>query len=137
MTITRSFGTNYTIPGMASRKWYAGKDGIQRWADNDQPMASDGDFIAAMSADLPPIHAPRSLDEMEASEGIVALCETCNGHGLIGGPSYYAPDEGGEPCPDCANQIQSNNSDIAVSESVLFPLTAELMAEGNACEERR
>lgn len=29
-------------------------------------------------------------------------CRTCNGHGMIGGPSYYSPDEGGEPCPDCA-----------------------------------
>lgn len=31
-----------------------------------------------------------------------AKCLTCNDHGMIGGPSYYAPDEGGEPCPDCA-----------------------------------
>lgn len=31
-----------------------------------------------------------------------SVCATCNGHGMIGGPSYYAPDEGGEPCPDCA-----------------------------------
>ncbi|MFL9582418.1 hypothetical protein [Stenotrophomonas sp. AB1(2024)] len=29
------------------------------------------------------------------------ICETCNGCGLIGGPSFYAPDEGGVPCPDC------------------------------------
>lgn len=29
-------------------------------------------------------------------------CATCNGHGMIGGPSYHAPDEGGEPCPDCS-----------------------------------
>jgi hypothetical protein len=29
-------------------------------------------------------------------------CATCNGHGMIGGPSFYAPDEGGEPCPDCS-----------------------------------
>jgi hypothetical protein len=29
------------------------------------------------------------------------VCKTCNGHGMIGGPSYYAPDEGGDPCPDC------------------------------------
>lgn len=29
-------------------------------------------------------------------------CATCNDNGMIGGPSYYAPDEGGEPCPDCA-----------------------------------
>lgn len=30
-----------------------------------------------------------------------SACKTCNDHGMIGGPSYYAPDEGGEPCPDC------------------------------------
>lgn len=32
----------------------------------------------------------------------VPTCETCNGNGMIGGPSYYQPDEGGVPCPDCA-----------------------------------
>ncbi|GAB4059091.1 hypothetical protein [Uliginosibacterium sediminicola] len=31
-------------------------------------------------------------------------CATCNGHGMIGGPSFYDPGEGGEPCPDCATQ---------------------------------
>lgn len=31
-----------------------------------------------------------------------AKCATCNGNGLIGGPSFYAPDEGGVPCPDCS-----------------------------------
>lgn len=30
------------------------------------------------------------------------LCATCNDHGMIGGPSYYSPDEGGVPCPECA-----------------------------------
>ena len=29
------------------------------------------------------------------------VCATCNGHGMIGGPSYREPDEGGVPCPDC------------------------------------
>jgi hypothetical protein len=29
-------------------------------------------------------------------------CQTCDGSGQIGGPSYYAPDEGGVPCPDCS-----------------------------------
>lgn len=29
------------------------------------------------------------------------VCVTCNGHGMIGGPSYREPDEGGVPCPDC------------------------------------
>lgn len=31
-----------------------------------------------------------------------AKCATCNGNGLIGGQSFYAPDEGGVPCPDCS-----------------------------------
>ena len=86
------FGLHITIPGMASRQWYTDrKDGIRRWNDNGQPVDTDTDFIAAMSADLPPIHAPRSLDEMEASEGI------------------------------CALPIEHDNSDIAVSESALYP----------------
>jgi hypothetical protein len=29
-------------------------------------------------------------------------CTTCGDSRWIGGPSYYAPDEGGEPCPDCS-----------------------------------
>ena len=29
-------------------------------------------------------------------------CQTCNDNGMIGGPSFYAPDEGGVPCPDCS-----------------------------------
>lgn len=29
-------------------------------------------------------------------------CPTCNDNGMIGGPSFYAPDEGGDSCPDCA-----------------------------------
>jgi hypothetical protein len=33
-------------------------------------------------------------------------CATCNGNGMIGGPSYYAPDEGGDPCPDCSSSEQ-------------------------------
>jgi len=30
------------------------------------------------------------------------MCASCYGFGVIGGPSYSAPDEGGEPCMDCA-----------------------------------
>jgi hypothetical protein len=41
-----------------------------------------------------------------------AACSTCNGHGMIGGPSYYSPDEGGEPCPDC-NDVAQNGEDAA------------------------
>lgn len=81
MTITRSFGTNFTFPGGAARSWYAGKDGIQRWADNDKPMAIDPRAVAdRLVADYA---------ALETSEGILAL--------------------------------QSDNSDIAVSESALYP----------------
>ena len=33
-------------------------------------------------------------------------CKTCDDNGRIGGPSFYAPDEGGEPCPDCSAHAQ-------------------------------
>jgi len=33
-------------------------------------------------------------------------CRTCDDNGRIGGPSFYAPDEGGEPCPDCCAPVQ-------------------------------
>ena len=33
-------------------------------------------------------------------------CKTCDDNGRIGGPSFYAPDEGGDPCPDCCAPVQ-------------------------------
>lgn len=33
-------------------------------------------------------------------------CKTCDDNGRIGGPSFYAPDEGGYPCPDCSAPVQ-------------------------------
>ncbi|MFM0141797.1 hypothetical protein [Paraburkholderia sp. RL18-085-BIA-A] len=39
--------------------------------------------------------------QVRAASPQPAVCATCKGRGMIGGPSYYAPDEGGEPCPDC------------------------------------
>ena len=38
----------------------------------------------------------------QAAPPAAQKCATCNDHGMIGGPSYCAPDEGGVPCPDCA-----------------------------------
>lgn len=40
-----------------------------------------------------------------------APCATCNGHGMIGGPSYQDPGEGGVPCPDCAQPAESAEAD--------------------------
>ncbi|RIQ54220.1 hypothetical protein [Bordetella avium] len=44
-------------------------------------------------------------------------CLTCNGHGIIGGPSFHDPGEGGEPCPDCA----ATDSAQPESEQLLSP----------------
>lgn len=44
--------------------------------------------------------------DARAASPQATVCATCNGHSMIGGPSYYAPDEGGEPCPDCATAAQ-------------------------------
>ena len=49
-------------------------------------------------------HAVRRLAAGLLHAGLAAqpvMCETCNDHGMIGGPSFYDPGEGGQPCPDC------------------------------------
>lgn len=51
----------------------------------------------------------------------MAVCKTCNDNGLIGGPSFYAPDEGGVPCPDCTPAPVA-----AVAWPVEWPDDAEL-----------
>lgn len=65
------------------------------------------------------LHGRREL-LIEAAEALeCAVCRTCNGHGMIGGPSYYSPDEGGEPCPDCSPQPKERK-----------PLTDDKAVEG-------
>lgn len=34
------------------------------------------------------------------------VCKTCKGRGMVGGPSFYQPDEGGVECPDCTLKEQ-------------------------------
>lgn len=57
-------------------------------------------------------------------------CETCDDNGMIGGPSFYAPDEGGEPCPDCAPEPQGDlvsiSPDLAEAADTT-PSAAELI----------
>ncbi|MEG0966749.1 MAG: hypothetical protein RSG92_15375 [Pseudomonas sp.] len=57
------------------------------------------------------LHMKDPGDTVNAYNRVLALidaspkggsCTTCNDNGLIGGPSFYQPDEGGVPCPDCA-----------------------------------
>lgn len=81
---------------------------------------------ALASAAQPPItYAPPSptLGVAHYGPGTSAApqppaCKTCNDIGMIGGPSYYAPDEGGVPCPDCS----APQPPVAVQEPVAFAL---------------
>lgn len=61
------------------------------------------------------------LHKLRAKKSAQAVCETCNDNGMIGGPSYYAPDEGGDPCPDCA-QPPGATPDGEISIGVLRAL---------------
>lgn len=55
-----------------------------------------GRYLAEAAGDCREIM--RALGAIAARQPV---CATCNGWGRIGGPSFYAPDEGGDPCPDC------------------------------------
>ena len=52
---------------------------------------------------LPPAPSKFGSAELQAMilDNLVGKCATCNDNGLIGGPSYHDPGEGGIPCPDC------------------------------------
>lgn len=61
-------------------------------------------------------------------------CPTCNDHGMIGGPSFYAPDEGGVPCPDCTEAKPAQQDDETqavliegVEYTVPMPVAAEML----------
>lgn len=58
-------------------------------------------FIRMPDTPDPAHDTPRLIDEAIAS----LTCQTCKGNGLIGGPSFYAPDEGGVLCPDCSERV--------------------------------
>jgi len=69
--------------------------------------------FAAWSAINLPETDPRRDFIRQASELLALIdaspkggsCATCNDNGLIGGPSFYQPDEGGIPCPDCVTKV--------------------------------
>jgi hypothetical protein len=59
----------------------------------------------------------------QAAPPAAQKCATCNDHGMIGGPSYYAPDEGGVPCPDCAAAAAGNTTPITANSAEITPGT--------------
>lgn len=67
---------------------------------NEDPMGEGKKWFWDGSSPPTPIHPnlkPIGFMPIPAAPP----CETCNGNGMIGGPSYREPDEGGVPCPDC------------------------------------
>lgn len=55
----------------------------------------DGDFARTEASRL------LALIAALAHRAVAPHCATCNDNGLIGGPSFADPGEGGVPCPDC------------------------------------
>lgn len=51
-----------------------------------------------------------AIESLSRQGGGSKVCETCNGHGMIGGPSFREPDEGGVPCPDCTRASEAGDS---------------------------
>lgn len=76
----------------------------------------------------------KALADQQPSQPAQAseACPTCNGHGMIGGPSYYAPDEGGEPCPDCAVVLDDER---AAFDRAALEAPGTLMAIGRLLQE--
>ncbi len=65
-------------------------------------------------------HAVRRLASSLLQAGMAAQpvrCTTCNDHGMIGGPSFYDPGEGGQPCPDCEER---HRNDLAAGDLIAW-----------------
>lgn len=65
---------------------------------------------------------PQAVELLENALGVEVEikhngCTTCDGNGMIGGPSYYSPDEGGVPCPDCAAPVAQPAAEAEQAEA--------------------
>lgn len=70
---------------IAAARGYLLSDGPYDWSSADRELAVKALANRGLLTTPQPAH-----------------CQTCNDNGMIGGPSYAQPDEGGEPCPDCS-----------------------------------
>lgn len=82
MAITGGFGTTLDLERGTSRQWVIGRDGVKRWADNDQPLTQEllnsimrepGEAKQAAAPVLPP--CPQ-CGERYCGDG-VQLCTEC------------------------------------------------------------
>lgn len=108
--------TLWREPAKEGDHWTRDPMVIGRWHDDDQEWAwPDGPFDP-----FTPHGIERANEMLERGDawGDDAFshwmplpaapgskCETCNGHGMIGGPSFYDPGEGGVECPDCVGSV--------------------------------
>lgn len=69
----RGFGFQLDIASGRVRNWYSGADGVQRWADNDQPCNYTDHLEANFQKLFGDIPQPGPLAETEASEGVCGL----------------------------------------------------------------
>ena len=109
-------------------KLYTERDIIEQgdyYSRHTSAMTGEGlDRKSDIAAEL--AHRDIQIDQLQArvAELEARICRTCDGHGMIGGPSYSQPDEGGEPCPDCdafilrkqAEAVQASRQAVSVPE---------------------
>lgn len=78
---------------------------------------------------------PQAIDLLQDLLGVEVEikdngCATCDGNGMIGGPSFSDPGEGGVPCPDCAPVQQDAPAPSMVGD-------AEEVMEMALCESQK
>ena len=109
-------------------KLYTERDIIEQgdyYSRHTSAMTGEGlDRKSDIAAEL--AHRDIKIDQLQArvAELEARICRTCDGHGMIGGPSYSQPDEGGEPCPDCdafilrkqAEAVQASRQAVSVPD---------------------
>ena len=110
-------------------KLYTERDIIEQgdyYSRHTSAMTGEGlDRKSDIAAEL--AHRDIQIDQLQAriAELEARICRTCDGHGMIGGPSYSQPDEGGEPCPDCdafilrkqAEAVQASRQAVSVPDA--------------------
>lgn len=88
-----------------------------------QQQCSDwGTYWRASDSHGVELSMPQAVELLENALGVEVEikhngCTTCDGNGMIGGPSYYSPDEGGVPCPDCATPRASTDEAAGVPKT--------------------
>ncbi len=69
----RGFGFQLDIVSGCVRNWYSGADGVQRWADNDQPCSYTDHLETHFDKLFGDIKVPDEIAKQEASEGVCAM----------------------------------------------------------------